>query len=143
MHPVVSITSRRSPTNTPSCSTHSASLGRIEPQRARSLFRFVDLNQVLHALYDRAAYDLRINYRAAPEPALNEEDAAWADALLRKAGLRCSRMNDRTYAMPGLVVANDTSRSEEYALFCAVQRHVIPRCARGVMALRCGRTMIT
>lgn len=48
----------------------------------------VDLNQLLHVLYDRAGYDLRINYQEAPDPPLSDADAAWADALLHKAGLR-------------------------------------------------------
>jgi hypothetical protein len=48
----------------------------------------VPLNALLHELYDRAGYDLRINYRLEPEPPLGEEDAAWADALLREQGLR-------------------------------------------------------
>ncbi|MEJ5198268.1 MAG: DUF4058 family protein [Anaerolineae bacterium] len=48
----------------------------------------VPLNALLHELYDRAGYDLRINYRLDPEPPLAEEDAAWADALLRDQGLR-------------------------------------------------------
>jgi len=49
---------------------------------------FVDLNQLLHLLYDRAGYDLRIDYRAEAEPPLAATDAAWADALLRTAGVR-------------------------------------------------------
>lgn len=48
----------------------------------------VELGALLHALYDRAGYDLRIDYRTEPEPALDGEDAAWADELLRGAGLR-------------------------------------------------------
>jgi hypothetical protein len=48
----------------------------------------VPLNMLLHELYDRAGYDLRINYRGDPEPPLEEDDAAWADALLREKGLR-------------------------------------------------------
>jgi hypothetical protein len=48
----------------------------------------VDLNYILHALYDRAGYDMRIDYRAEAEPPLEGEDAAWADALLRAAGWR-------------------------------------------------------
>ena len=54
--------------------------GEEEPQ--------VALNSLLHALYDRAGYDLRIDYRGEPEPPLDEEDAPWAAALLREAGLR-------------------------------------------------------
>jgi len=48
----------------------------------------VALNPLVHALYDRAGYDLRIDYRADLEPPLEGDDAAWADALLREKGLR-------------------------------------------------------
>ncbi|NJN19157.1 MAG: DUF4058 family protein, partial [Oscillochloris sp.] len=48
----------------------------------------VDLNQLVHALYDRGSYDLRLHYRDEPEPPLSSVDATWADALLRDAGLR-------------------------------------------------------
>ena len=48
----------------------------------------VPLNSLLHELYDRAGYDLRIDYRADPEPPLEGEYAAWAAALLQEAGLR-------------------------------------------------------
>lgn len=48
----------------------------------------IDLNEILHALYDRAGYDLRINYRTEPLPPLNKDDVAWADSLLHDAGLR-------------------------------------------------------
>ncbi len=49
---------------------------------------FVELSELLYALYERAGYDLRIDYRAEPEPPLEADDTLWADALLRKAGLR-------------------------------------------------------
>jgi hypothetical protein len=48
----------------------------------------VDLNTLLHDLYDRAGYDLRINYRTAPEPPLTDEDATWLEDRLRGAGIR-------------------------------------------------------
>ncbi len=48
----------------------------------------VDLNRLLHALYDRAGYDLRIPYGDEPEPPLVGDDLGWADAVLREAGLR-------------------------------------------------------
>lgn len=44
----------------------------------------VVLNQLLHDLYDRAGYDLRIDYSQAPHPPLDDEDAAWAADLLRQ-----------------------------------------------------------
>jgi hypothetical protein len=42
----------------------------------------------LQALYDRAGFDLAVDYRRDPAPPLSEADAAWADALLRAQGLR-------------------------------------------------------
>jgi len=48
----------------------------------------LDLNAVLAATYDRGAYDLSVDYRRPPVPALATDDAAWADDLLSKAGLR-------------------------------------------------------
>jgi len=42
----------------------------------------LDLNDVLHALYERARYDLLLDYRKPPVPPLNDEDAAWARAIV-------------------------------------------------------------
>ena len=36
----------------------------------------------MRALYDRAGYSLRVDYRRPAEPPLREEDAAWAASLL-------------------------------------------------------------
>ncbi len=46
----------------------------------------VDLGPVLSALYDRARYDLRIDYRRPAEPPLADADAAWAADVLRTRG---------------------------------------------------------
>jgi hypothetical protein len=48
----------------------------------------VPLNALLHELYDRADYDLRLDYRSPADPPLEGENAAWTDALLREGGLR-------------------------------------------------------
>jgi hypothetical protein len=48
----------------------------------------LDLNAVLRAGYDNAAYDLSIDYRREPEPPLDSADAAWASKLLRARRLR-------------------------------------------------------
>ncbi len=48
----------------------------------------IDLNSIVHALYDLAGYDLRLDYRFDPDPPLTEDASAWADQLLRSAGLR-------------------------------------------------------
>ena len=42
----------------------------------------VEVGEVLGALYDRASYDLRVDYRQAPDPSLSTSDAAWAEARL-------------------------------------------------------------
>jgi hypothetical protein len=42
----------------------------------------VDLNQILHDLYTRARFDLRLDYTKPPEPPLNDEDTAWAATFL-------------------------------------------------------------
>jgi len=48
----------------------------------------VDMGRILHDLYDRASYDLRLDYKADPDPPLPLVDAAWAAQLLREKGLR-------------------------------------------------------
>jgi hypothetical protein len=48
----------------------------------------VPLNTLFHDLYDRAGYDLRVDYRSDPAPPLEGDDTAWTDALLCEAGLR-------------------------------------------------------
>lgn len=43
----------------------------------------VDLGRILHALDDRASYDLRIDYSREPAPPpLTPDDAHWAQALV-------------------------------------------------------------
>lgn len=48
----------------------------------------IELNAIVHSLYDRAAYDLRIDYHRQAYPPLTNDDAAWADDVLRTAGRR-------------------------------------------------------
>lgn len=48
----------------------------------------VPLNQMIHDLYDQAAYDLSIDYEEPPKPALKGEDAEWAEQQIIKASLR-------------------------------------------------------
>lgn len=47
----------------------------------------LDLQQVLTTVYDRAGYDLSLNYRAEPNPPLVGANAEWARNLLREKGL--------------------------------------------------------
>ena len=54
------------------------------PLRAGDGELIVDLQGLLNGVYDRAAYDFRIDCTAAPVPRLSETDAAWADVFLRE-----------------------------------------------------------
>jgi hypothetical protein len=51
----------------------------------------LDLQEVLDTVYDRADYDLEIDYTKQPVPALNKKWKAWADRLLREKGRRPSQ----------------------------------------------------
>jgi len=44
----------------------------------------VDLGGILHALYERARFDLRLDYAQPPVPPLGDEDAAWARTLIEQ-----------------------------------------------------------
>lgn len=48
----------------------------------------LDLQRVLNTAYDRAAYELDVDYKQEPVPRLPEAYVAWADELLREQGLR-------------------------------------------------------
>jgi hypothetical protein len=46
----------------------------------------LDLGTVFRSVYDRAAYDVSVDYRKAPQPSLQGDDAKWARELLRGRG---------------------------------------------------------
>jgi hypothetical protein len=46
----------------------------------------LDLGAVLRTVYDRAAYDVSVDYRKPPNPPLEGDDARWARDLLRASG---------------------------------------------------------
>ena len=48
----------------------------------------LELQSALELIYDRAAYDMDIDYKREPVPPLTQDDNAWADALLRERHLR-------------------------------------------------------
>jgi hypothetical protein len=58
------------------------------PLRAQEQEPVLDLNELLHSIYDQVRYDLRIDYSIDPEPPLEPDKAEWARRLLSIAGLR-------------------------------------------------------
>lgn len=48
----------------------------------------IDLQALLHSIYDQGGYDLRLNYRQNPMVNLSSADAKWVDNWLRQQGLR-------------------------------------------------------
>ena len=44
----------------------------------------LDVGKALRTAYQRARYDLRINYHSPPTPRLNKKDVAWAHALIEQ-----------------------------------------------------------
>ena len=48
----------------------------------------VELQTLFSGVYDRAGFDLDIDYTQPPVPSLKKEDAVWVDTLLREKGLR-------------------------------------------------------
>ncbi len=47
---------------------------------------FLNLNTILHDLYSRARFDLRLDYSLPPTPPLAPPDDAWAAEVIRQAG---------------------------------------------------------
>ncbi len=48
----------------------------------------LDLNATWHAIYDKAGFDLVLNYKADPSTPFTSAQAAWADRLLKAKGWR-------------------------------------------------------
>ena len=48
----------------------------------------VDLQDLINSIYERASYDLVIDYSQEPIPELGEEDKIWVDELLKEQKLR-------------------------------------------------------
>jgi hypothetical protein len=67
------------------------------PLRAGDAEPIVDLQGLLNGVYDRAAYNFRIDYTAALLAALSETDAGWADILLRERGSSHDRGRFKCY----------------------------------------------
>ena len=60
----------------------------------------VELNHLLHEVYDRAGFDLRIDYSGAPDPPLVGEDRAWAESLLAGVGLSSRQTSSLFFFRP-------------------------------------------
>ncbi|MBW4674286.1 MAG: DUF4058 family protein [Desmonostoc geniculatum HA4340-LM1] len=58
------------------------------PLRTGDSEPLVDLQSLLVGIYDRASYDLVIDYSQQPVLQFSEENVVWVDALLRDKGLR-------------------------------------------------------
>ncbi|MBW4598588.1 MAG: DUF4058 family protein [Calothrix sp. FI2-JRJ7] len=58
------------------------------PLRTGDVEPILDLQTILNELYDRASYDLVIDYHQEPIPGLSKTDFDWLDTLLRTQGLR-------------------------------------------------------
>jgi hypothetical protein len=56
----------------------------------------LDLQSILDRSYDDGAYQDDLDYEAEPDPPLEADDAAWADALLREKGHRRPRSRRRS-----------------------------------------------
>lgn len=58
------------------------------PLRRNETEPILDINHLLHEIYERVGYQRVINYREPADPPLKGQDAAWVNALLREHGLR-------------------------------------------------------
>lgn len=58
------------------------------PLRPGDTEPIIDLRTLLTNIYDVGGYDLKIDYTTEPVPPLSQNDALWADAILRQQGLR-------------------------------------------------------
>lgn len=58
------------------------------PLRSEDTEPVVDLQRLVHEIYDQGGYDLRLDYSRQLMPNLSVQDAAWVDKVLREQGLR-------------------------------------------------------
>ncbi|NES69949.1 MAG: DUF4058 family protein [Okeania sp. SIO2D1] len=58
------------------------------PLRPEDSDIILDLQSILHQVYDQGRYDLIIDYQQKIIPALSKTDAIWAENILKKQGLR-------------------------------------------------------
>jgi Protein of unknown function (DUF4058) len=58
------------------------------PLQSEDTEPILDLQSLLHGIYNRARYYLTIDYNQEPIPPFKPEDVVWSDMLLREQGLR-------------------------------------------------------
>ncbi len=58
------------------------------PLQSQDAEPWVDLQRLVHEIYDQGGYDLRLDYSREPMPSLSQTNAAWVDRLLREQRLR-------------------------------------------------------
>ncbi len=58
------------------------------PLKAGDAEPLVDLNEILNGVYERAGFDLRIDYTQTPQPPLSQDDLSWLTTLLAQEGDR-------------------------------------------------------
>lgn len=54
------------------------------PLRQGELEPILDLQALVHQIYQRGRYDLAIDYSQLPQPPLSMEDEAWVRSLIEK-----------------------------------------------------------
>ncbi|MEO0842261.1 MAG: DUF4058 family protein [Cyanobacteria bacterium J06643_5] len=60
----------------------------ILPLREEDTEAIVDLQILLHQIYEQGGYDLRLDYSRSSLPSLSNQDAVWIDELLKRENLR-------------------------------------------------------
>ncbi|QLQ06743.1 MAG: DUF4058 family protein [Anaerolineae bacterium] len=88
----------------------------------------VELNRLLHDLYDRAGFDLRLDYTPPPDSPLPAEDATWAAELLR-----ARRLGDRrphTTQRRRAAIGSPPGRGAGHRVLCHAHTRIPSRVAK-------------
>lgn len=64
------------------------------PLRKEDEEPLIPLQSLLHTLYDRGSYDLRVDYQKKPIPALSTADNTWVNQILSTVGLQETNPSD-------------------------------------------------
>ena len=58
------------------------------PLRSEDTEPWLNLQRLLHEIYDQGSYDLRLDYSLSPQPALSETDQTWVEEILQQQGIK-------------------------------------------------------